>query len=190
MAKSTYPRDRFDDLPADAGRIGAHRAENPRMNGWVVMIWAVVATVVLVAAGILGTLLATGRIDLFPAPEATVASTPAPEITPVLDPTYTVLVLNATSQDGLATEVKTEIEAAGWAAEDVLASEASQDDFETTTVYYAFEEDAAAAAGLADVLGGALVAQSDQYLQTAAGEGDEQPKQLTVVLGMDRVEEP
>ncbi|GAA5032823.1 hypothetical protein GCM10025738_15420 [Microbacterium fluvii] len=160
------------------------------MNGWAVLLWALAATVVLIGLGVFGTLVSSGRIDLFPEPEATVASTPEPTVTPVIDTSYDVLVLNATPQEGLATEVKGEIEDAGWDAKgagSVLASEAGQDDFEETTVYYAFAEDEAAAAGLAELLGGALVAQSDVYLQTTAADGEEQPTQLTVVLGLDRV---
>ena len=49
-------------------RVGAHRAENPRMRGWVVLLWAALATVVLIAIGIFGTLLASGRIDFAPTP--------------------------------------------------------------------------------------------------------------------------
>ena len=52
MPKSTFPRDRFDDLPASGGRVGAHRAENPRMRGGVVLLWAALATVVLIAVGL------------------------------------------------------------------------------------------------------------------------------------------
>jgi hypothetical protein len=56
------PKDRFDDLPP-RGRIGAHRAENPRLRGGIVLLWSVIAIVVLVAVGIFGTLIATGRVS-------------------------------------------------------------------------------------------------------------------------------
>ena len=84
VPQQTFPRDRFDDLP-ETGRVGAHRAENPRMRGWVVLLWAVLATIVLIAVGIFGTLLASGRIELFPTPAPTVA--PAATVAPVVDPT-------------------------------------------------------------------------------------------------------
>ena len=61
MPTSRHPKDRFDDLP-DTDRVGAHRAENPRMRGWVVLLWAALATVVLIAVGIFGTLIASGQI--------------------------------------------------------------------------------------------------------------------------------
>ena len=161
------------------------------MNGWIVFFWAAVATVLLVTVGIFGTLVATGRIELFPAPENTAASTPDPTITPVVDTTYGVSVLNATPQDGLATEIKDLVVAAGWDAGDVLAGEASATDFAETTVYYASAEDQAAAAGLADAIGGALVAQSDAYLPVddPNTDADESTSpQLTIVVGLDRVD--
>ena len=41
------------------------------MRGWVVLLWAILATVVLVAVGIFGTQLVTGRVGLFPTPTPT-----------------------------------------------------------------------------------------------------------------------
>jgi hypothetical protein len=178
VPKTTFPRDRFDDLP-DSDRVGAHRAENPRMRGWVVLLWAALATIVLIAVGIFGTLLASGRIELFPTPAPTVEPTAA--VTPVLDPTYEVVILNATPENGLATQTKDVVVAAGWNEADVTAGEASADDFPETTVYYLGAEDQAAAAGLADAIGGARIERSDVY-QPA----DPESKQLTVVLGLDR----
>ncbi|MBD3753969.1 MAG: LytR family transcriptional regulator, partial [Micrococcales bacterium] len=52
MPTSEFPRDRFDDLPEDVGRVGAHRAEQPHMRGGVVFFWAALATVILIAVGI------------------------------------------------------------------------------------------------------------------------------------------
>lgn len=193
MPKSTYPRDRFDELPADGGRVGAHRAENPRMRGWVVFLWAVLATIVLVAVGIFGTLIASGRVVLFPTPEPT--PTPIETVAPVVDTSYSVIVLNATPETGLATQLRDQIIAAGWAADSVNAGQAGSTDFAETTVYYAYPEDEAAARGLAEtVLGGAQVAQSDVYQpqdDPNTGDIDEsQTKQLVVVIGLDRTSSP
>ncbi len=154
------------------------------MRGWVVLLWAALATIVLVAVGIFGTLLVTGRVALFPSPEPTV--TPLPIVTPVVDPTYEVLVLNATPEPGLATQMKDVVVAAGWAEDTVLASEAGSTDFPETTVYYYLPTDEAAAAGLAEVIGGAKLAQSDVY-QPA---DDPEARQLTVVIGLDRTATP
>ena len=68
--KRRYPRIASTICPRHAGRVGAHRAENPRMRGWVVLLWAVLATIVLIAVGIFGTLIASGRVVLFPTPVA------------------------------------------------------------------------------------------------------------------------
>ena len=154
------------------------------MRGWVVFLWAALATIVLVALGIFGTLLVTGRVALFPSPEPTV--TPLPIVTPVVDPTYEVLVLNATPEPGLATQMKDVVVAAGWAEDTVLASEAGSTDFPETTIYYYLPTDEAAAAGLSEVIGGAKLEQSDVY-QPA---DDPEARQLTVVIGLDRTSTP
>jgi hypothetical protein len=190
VARTTYPRDRFDELAPDTGRVGAHRAENPRLRAGIVFLWAVIATIVLLVAGIFGSLLVSGRITFAPEPVPT--TTPLPVVDPVVDTTVPVLVLNATPQDGLATQVRDTVVAAGWAADLVSAGAAGADDFPTTTVYYASDEDEAVALGLADVIGGAEIALSDQYLPPDDPETPENEagRQLTVVIGLDRVEAP
>ena len=164
MPTTSYPRDRFDDVP-ETDRVGAHRAENPRMRGWVVLLWAALATVVLIAVGIFGTLLASGRIELVPTPTPTVE--PVPEVTPVVDVSYDVMILNATPEQGLATQMKDVVVGAGWADDKVTAGEAGSQDFPTTTV--------------AGVIGGAEIEQSEAYPATTEG-----VPQLTVVIGLDR----
>lgn len=154
------------------------------MRGWVVLLWALLATVVLVAVGIFGTLLVTGRVVLFPTPEPT--ASPLPIVTPVVDTSYEVLVLNATPEQGLATQMKDVIVAAGWAEETVSAGEAGSTDFPETTIYYYLPTDEAAAAGLAEVIGGAQLAQSDVYQPT----DDPEAKQLAIVIGLDRTANP
>jgi len=47
-----YPRDRFDEVPHDLDRVGAHRSEPRRGRGWIVFAWAALATGVLVGAGV------------------------------------------------------------------------------------------------------------------------------------------
>ncbi|KRA24110.1 hypothetical protein ASD65_06485 [Microbacterium sp. Root61] len=184
MPKQSYPRDRFDDLPSDPGRVGAHRAENPHMRGGLVLLWAVIATIVLVALGIFGTLIATGKVTLFPTPAPSV--TPLPVVTPVIDTTYSVLVLNATPEEGLAARVRDQVLTAGWAPDTVLASGAGSTDFATTTVYYALPQDEAAAAGLAEAIGGAEIEQNAIYQPADNPEA----RQLTIVVGLDRTANP
>lgn len=154
------------------------------MRGWVVLMWAVLATIVLVAVGIFGTLLVTGRVVLFPTPAASV--TPLPVVTPVVDTSYEVLVLNATPEQGLATRMKDVVVAAGWAEDSVLASEAGSTDFPETTIYYYLPADEAAAAGLAQVIGGAKLEQSDVYQPV----DDPEARQLAIVIGLDRTATP
>lgn len=182
MPKTPPPKDRFDDLPADRGRIGAHRAENPRLRGGAVLLWSAIATVVLVAVGIFGTMLATGRISLTPAETPTVSAIPTAEAR--LDTSYKVTILNATPQRGLASAMSDTLVAAGWSADNVNAGEAGSDDFPTTTVYYSTAADEGVARGLASTIGGADVVLSDAY----AGLWGTDDPQLVLVIGLDRAD--
>ncbi|UGB34435.1 LytR C-terminal domain-containing protein [Microbacterium sp. cx-55] len=168
--------------------MGAHRAENPRLRSGVIILWALVATILLVGIGIFGSLIVSGRITLVPASTPTPTATAEPEAT--IDTSFAVNVLNATGESGLATTMKDQIVAAGWNADTVLPSQASTSDFAETTVYYAFPADEAAARGLADVIGGAAVALSEVYQPIddpgTADLDESQNKLLTVVIGLDR----
>jgi hypothetical protein len=187
MARSTFPRDRFDDLPADSGRVGAHRAENPHLRGWVVFLWAAVATVVLIVVGIFGTLVVSGRISFGSEPVST--PTIAPTTPAVIDPSYSVVVLNGTPDEGLSGNLRDQIIAAGWAADTVQTGDSDTTDFATTTIYYLRPDDEQAARGLADAIGGADVAQSD-FLQPTddpnTPDDESAEKRLIVVIGLDR----
>lgn len=168
-------------MPRSSGRVGAHRAEAPGMNGWVVLLWSFVAALVLVIAGIFGSLIVMGRITPFP--EAMPSLTPIPEETGVVDTSYSVMILNATADEGLDEQMREVLITNGWPGETVFASDSTSEDFTTTTVYYVAEDDELAAIGLAGLIGGADVQQSDFYL----GETEEGQKQLTVVIGLDRM---
>lgn len=149
------------------------------MNGWVVLLWSFVAALVLIIAGIFGSLVVMGRITLFPEPVA--SATPLPEETGVIDTGYSVMILNATAEEGLDEQMRDVLINNGWPADTVFASDSTSQDFSTTTIYYVSEDDELAAIGLAGLLGGAAVEQSDFYL----GETEEGQKQLTVVIGLD-----
>lgn len=170
-----YPRDRFDDVPRQPDRVGAHRAENPRMRAGAVLLWSALAAVVLFGAGVIGFLLVSQQPGVLPLPD------PEPSTAAVVDPTYEVLILNGTASQGLEASAEEELVAAGWAADDVDVSTANTTNFPETTVYYAAPEHEAAAAGVAQVLGGARLEQSDAYVSDPAA------KMITVVLGLDRV---
>ncbi|MGX1934615.1 LytR C-terminal domain-containing protein [Microbacterium resistens] len=179
----TPDRDRFDDVPRTHGRVGAHRAENPGMNGWVVLLWSIVAALVLIVAGVFGAMVVMGKISFGPEPTVSVAPSSPETSAPTLDTSYAVLVLNATTVDNLAATVRDSIVTAGFPETAVIASNADATDFPQTTVYFQNPEDQAAAEALAGLIGGAQVLQSDVYADDVV----EGQKQLTVVIGLDRV---
>nr|WP_179435133.1 LytR C-terminal domain-containing protein [Microbacterium pseudoresistens] len=155
------------------------------MNGWIVLLWSFVAALVLIVGGIFGAMVAMGKITLGPDAVAT-APAPSPTETGTIDTSYAVLVLNATAGDGLAAGMRDTVVNAGWPAESVLPGNADVTDFPETIVYYQSDEDRAAALGLAEVIGGAKIAQSDVY----ANDVSDGQKQLTIVIGMDRAPVP
>ncbi|MEO6117173.1 MAG: LytR family transcriptional regulator, partial [Pseudolysinimonas sp.] len=84
--------DQFDEIPTDLARVGAHRAPAKRGVGWVRFGWAVLATAVLVVAGLFGLSLLNPdfKIDLPFAGSSqsavpSISATPAAEA--VTDPT-------------------------------------------------------------------------------------------------------
>ncbi|MFE6997514.1 LytR C-terminal domain-containing protein [Microbacterium sp. NPDC057659] len=174
--------DRFDDVPHATGRVGAHRAEVPGMNGWIVLLWSAAAVLVLVVLGIFGSLVAMDRISFGGDAGPSQAATPAPEDAGKVDTSYAVLILNGTPDDGLDGAMRDELIKAGWKGGQISSIDASTRDFPTTTVYYADPADKEAALGLAGVIGGADVQQSDAYKDYNETGG----KQLAVVIGMDR----
>lgn len=178
-------KDRFDDLPADPDRVGAHRAESPRISGKTLLFWSVIATVVLVAGGIVAFMLSTGRISLFPA-ESPSSGTAAQVAEGVIDTSYSVLLLNATGDDAVGESARADVIAAGWEESDVTLSPADEVGYDETTVFFGTEEDESAARGLAGVLGQVRVA-LDVSFQPEATEGADVAavKQLVVVLGED-----
>lgn len=189
MARSTFPRDRFDDLPDPTGRVGAHRAENPRLRGWIVFLWAAIATLVLIIAGVFGTLVASGRISLGPDDAATPVPTAEATTPVVVDTSYSVVVLNGTADNGLAGDLRDRIVAAGWPGGSVETGDSDRTDFPQTTVFYLRDTDEPAAQGLAQTIGGAEVAQSD-FLQPTddpdTPDDESAVKRLIVVIGIDR----
>jgi hypothetical protein len=202
MAKP--PTDRFDTIPADIERTGAHRGPRRKGRGWIAFAWAALATGIIVAGGVIGLAVINNNLKFSeilggstvateaPAPTPTPAPTTA--ITPIVDPALAVTVLNGTETVGLAASIGEAMREAGWDGIGSTAN-ASATDFKTTTVYYVDPANEAAALGLADSLfakattdaeanGVALsitsvrVEQSDQF----------QGADLTVVLGSDFLE--
>ncbi|MBD8704518.1 LytR C-terminal domain-containing protein [Frigoribacterium sp. CFBP9039] len=183
-----FPRDRFDDLPADLQRVGAHRSTPRRGRGLVVFAWAALATGVLVGGGVvaLGVLNDSIQFDAptttatetaeAEAPDDTASATPteAPVTDPAdVDPSVTIAVLNGTSTAGLATAASADLEAAGYTV--ATQGNAGDTSATTSTVYYADAADEGVALGLAQTLGVTATAVSSAFPNAS----------VTVVLGAD-----
>jgi hypothetical protein len=158
-----YPKDRFDDMPDDLKRVGAHRGPKRKGRGWIALAWALLATVVLVFGGLF-TISRLFDIDLglpiFASPATpTPTPTPTPTMDPILDPLapdfaargIKVIVLNGTATPGLQSTTAADLTAKGW----VIASAvpAAAKDVEKTFVYYSDPVNEDAARGLVVALG-------------------------------------
>jgi len=187
---ASTPRDRFDDIPADLVRLGAHRAPAKRGRGWVRFAWFALATGLLVVAGLYGLSRFNPAIS-FELPViagggANPTSTPstAPVVPPMTvdewkaaDPAIalTISVLNGSAVDGVQNQAALQIVAAQWPTPD--AQNASARDRTTTVIYYQTAEYEGIAKSLAAVLGTdpANIRLSDFYLGAP----------VTIVLGAD-----
>lgn len=193
---SSFPADRFDNVPSDIERVGAHRAPARRGRGWIAFAWAAVATVALVAGGIFALSVATDRLNLTevfsnPTQEATkntpTTTTAVPTTAaPTISPDILVNVLNGTKTPGLAGDGVDKLTAAGWPAQNLSAQNASEQNIEKTVVYYENESQEGAARGVLDALGVGTIEKSDKF-SIDLGEGQEPIEQITVVLGADYV---
>ena len=174
-----FPKDRFDAIPDDIQRVGAHRAPHQKGRGWIGFAWAAVATLLLVGVGVFGLYLINGSIAFngSPAgtPSASITPTPTPTIVPTVDPKLNVTVLNGTTTAGLANQVGDTLAAKGWKVQS--RANASQSDITSTVVYYSDPKNEAAALGAAQSLPGATVMLTQDFAETGAD--------LTVVVGSD-----
>ena len=159
-----YPKDRFDELPDDLQRIGAHRAPARRGRGWIAFAWAALATLVLILGGIIGLRTFVGMeinipfLSTTPAPEAVVPPTQTPTAEPVLDPSsidparaITTSIYNGTTAAELQNTVGDALTAAGWTID--ARARASTSDVAVTTVYYSDPANEDVARGLVVALG-------------------------------------
>lgn len=182
-----FPKDRFDTLPEELDRVGAHRAPGRGGRGWVAFAWAALATGVLVAAGVVGLAIFTNSLA-FELPFTDTASSASPDPTadpvetvePVLDPDVPITVLNGTPTIGLANSVGDLLVTAGWNGAEIgvgTRSTAAAQDVATTAVFYNDPVNEAAARALVQSLGIGEVRLEDDYPTSP----------LTVVLGADYV---
>ncbi len=180
---ASFPKDRFDEIPDDLQRVGAHRAPRHSGRAWIWIAWSALAAAVLVAIGIFGLNLLNGNSTFkstitgagTPTPTATPTPSPTPTIVPTVNPSLNVTVLNGTDEDGLATAFAQALKSAGWAK--VITANATQTDYTQTTVYYSTANNQAAALAIAKLIPGATTAMTQDYVETGAD--------LTVVLGTD-----
>jgi len=185
---ASTPRDRFDDLPDDLQRVGAHRAPAKRGRGWVAFAWAALATGVLVIAGLYGLSRVNPAVSFElpdlggPVAGPQVTTTPKPEVTPITDPALvdpalklSISVLNGSPTEGAQQTAADQIEVAGWPKPS--AAVAGARDEEVTIIYYNGSPYEPIALGLAQVLGTdpANIRNSDFYLGA----------KVTIVLGAD-----
>lgn len=181
---ANFAKDRFDELPSDLKRVGAHRAPASRGRGWVGFGWAALATVVLVVSGVfaLSVMNEDFRLPFFQAEEdePTIAPTvsEAPEAEPALDPEVAITVLNGTPMAGLATTVGDELVAKGWGGAALgvgSRANAADRDVDDTVIYYSDPSLEGAARQLVLDLGAGVIRLSDDYPNSP----------ITVVLGAD-----
>ena len=174
-----FPKDRFDAIPEDIQRVGAHRAPHQKGRGWIGFAWAVVATILLIGVGVFGLYLINGSIAFngsaggTPTPSITV--TPTPTVAPTVDPSLSVTVLNGTTTAGLANQVGDALVAKGWKVGS--RANASVTNITSTVVYYSNPKNEGAAKGVAQSLPGSTIMLTQDFAETGAD--------LTVVVGSD-----
>lgn len=180
---ATYPEDRFDELPPDTLRVGAHRAPAKKGRGWIGFGWAALATVILTGAGLVGLAMVDSSINFdlpfFRAePSASPSTTPSPTAEAVIDAEVPLSILNGTPTPGLANQVGDALLAQGWAgAAEGIGSRANAAvrDVEKTLVYYSDPSYEGAARGLVLALGTGDIRLSTDYPASP----------ITVVIGLD-----
>lgn len=179
---ANYPKDRFDSVPDDLLRVGAHRAPAKKGRGWIAVAWAAFATLVLVVAGLYGLSAMTGRIHLpFQAASASPTPTstpkPTPTVAPKVDPAVPITVLNGTGTQGLATKVGDYLVTKGWKGAALglgTRANASYDTIAKTVVYYKDAADEGAARALVQTLAVGEIRLSTDFKD-----------RITVVIGSD-----
>jgi len=183
MAK---PKDRFDGLPNEPGRVGAHRGAVRRGGGWLGFLLILIGIVVLTAAGFLvATNVFKIKLDFeFPfLPQFTQTPSATPTTPPptTSDPAeavargLSIMVLNGTPVEGLQDQVGGDLSAAGWPISTTGTTGTRQ--IEDTIVYYADAANADIARGLVQVLG---------FGEAKPVSPDVYPGQsIIIVIGMD-----
>jgi hypothetical protein len=175
-----FAPDRFDAVPEDLQRVGAHRAPKRRGRGWVTFAWAALATGLVVAAGVVAMFVINDRVSFdnpFGTSTPTPTPTPTPTVEPTVDPAASIIVLNSTQTEGLAGTVGDLLAGQGWT---VTSRGNADSEIAETTVYYSDPAQEGAARGLVQALGVGDIQLSDAF----ALEGQ---VRIVVVIGTDYV---
>jgi hypothetical protein len=186
---ATFPKDQFDQIPAELSRVGAHRAPRKRGRGWVRFAWAALITGVLVVGGLFGLSKLVPNIT-FELPsfggggeaaetpsaaptEAIVAAAPT-TVDPV-DATapLSLSVFNGSATENLQNTAGDALVAAGWS--DPARANAAQRTEPETVIYYRSAEYAGIAEGIFELFGVGHIELSDAFPGAP----------VTIVLGDD-----
>jgi hypothetical protein len=176
-----FPPDRFDELPNDLQRRGAHRAPPRRGRGWIALLWAVIAVAILIAAGLTVLSLLTNedsasRSSYVSSPTASPSATPTAQAK--LDPEIPLTIVNGTTTARLANHIGDELVKEGWKGAALGVGSrltASTPDVDKTVVYYADPSEEGAARALVAALKVGAVQLSDDYPGSP----------ITIVVGSD-----
>lgn len=183
-----YPHDRYDDVPANLNRVGAHRAPPKKGRRLVAVAWAALSAGVLVLGGLWAVSLVDDSVSFNLPGLSTAVATPgtadpgaAPTVEPVTDPAtidparmISITVLNGSGVDRQQDVAGAELSEAGWPVGSLTTSSTEVD---TTTVYYNNPLDEDVARGVVLALGAGDVVESTAFVGAP----------ITVVLGADYV---
>jgi hypothetical protein len=159
---ASFPRDMFDEPPADLARVGAHRGPTARGTGWITFAWAALATGVLVLAGVFAISFLDGEdIDL-----SGLGNTPAASATPTAEPIsdpseiaddreVSIAILNGTAVEGLERVARKQLRQDGWPI--TSATDADSTSIQRTRVQYKSPDDEDVARGVAIAIGAEVV---------------------------------
>lgn len=181
-----FPPDRFDEVPAVAGRVGAHRAPRTRASAWRLVGVSALMSGLLVVGGLVALAVIDDRLQLdIPAlsgpPPAEPTEPAAPDVPPITDPAeaalpegFTITILDGTASVGRGPQAQEALDARGWPVGTV--TQTAETDIAETVVYYATPELEGVARGMVELLGGiADIELSDAFPGAP----------ITIVLGSD-----
>jgi len=171
-----FPTDRFDDVPPEIQRVGAHRSSGRSASPWLIFAWAALVTGLIVGGSTAYILGSSGKLQAFLFPVITPTPTAVPTASPTIAPALAVNVFNATPIVGLATTVGDQLAAAGVPVG--VKSNASVTDTKKTIVFYSTKGAEGAARGVCVALNNTC-----QIKLTSAYATSQAP--LTLVLGAD-----